>query len=160
DVGYTVGVFTADGLAWTRSYGFTDSARRTPASADSVYRVGSGALTTIMLLRLVHEGVVHFSEPITKYLPELASARTPYAGAPPPTLIQIATHTSGLALSTDASATADNSGWSGRLAARLSRATYAFEPGTHAEASPIDDAILALALSRAARQPYEQYVTE
>jgi CubicO group peptidase (beta-lactamase class C family)/pimeloyl-ACP methyl ester carboxylesterase len=130
DVGYSVGVFTASGLAWTRSYGFSDAARRTPASADSVYRVGSGALTTVMLLQLIHAGTVHFSEPITKYVPELASARAPYAGAPPATLIQIATHTSGL------------------------------EPGTHAEVSPAEDAILALALSRAARQSYEPYVTE
>ena len=42
----------------------------------------------------------------------------------------------------------------------LPNAQYAFEPGTHAAASYIEDAVLALALSRAASQPYDEYVQE
>src|SRR5581483_6624880 len=42
----------------------------------------------------------------------------------------------------------------------LSKAQFAFEPGTHAAISSLDDAVLALALSRAAQQPYEEYVQE
>src|SRR5262245_1959080 len=42
----------------------------------------------------------------------------------------------------------------------LPRVTYAFEPGTHAEFSPVEEAVLALALSRAAHQPYAAYVKQ
>ena len=51
-------------------------------------------------------------------------------------------------------------GWEQSLMTALPNAQYAFEPGTHAAASYIEDAVLALALSRAARQPYAEYVQE
>ena len=40
----------------------------------------------------------------------------------------------------------------------LPHAEYAFEPGTHTAASNIENAVLALALSRVARHPYAEYV--
>ena len=42
--------------------------------------------------------------------------------------------------------------------AALPHAEYAFEPGTHTAASNIESAVLALALSRVARQPYAEYL--
>jgi pimeloyl-ACP methyl ester carboxylesterase len=50
--------------------------------------------------------------------------------------------------------------WEQSLMTALPNAQYAFEPGTHAAASNIEDAVLALALSRAARLPYAEYVRE
>jgi pimeloyl-ACP methyl ester carboxylesterase len=44
--------------------------------------------------------------------------------------------------------------------AALPNARYAFEPGTHTAASYIEDAVLALALSRAASQSYDEYVQQ
>ena len=63
DTGYTLGVVTRDGLAWTKSYGYADSGRRAPATSDTAYGIGCGAFTAIMLLQLTHEGRVHFSDP-------------------------------------------------------------------------------------------------
>src|SRR5207245_2717812 len=37
----TLGLVTRDGLVWTKSYGYADIEKKTPASADSVYRIGS-----------------------------------------------------------------------------------------------------------------------
>ena len=41
DTGYTLGVVTRDGLAWTKSYGYADAERRAPATADTTYGTGS-----------------------------------------------------------------------------------------------------------------------
>jgi len=98
DIGYTLGVVTRDGLAWTRSYGYSGSARQAPASSETAYGIGCGAFTAIMLLQLTQSGTVHFSDPVTKYLPEIRLAHNPYRDAAPVTLLQLALHTSGLSL--------------------------------------------------------------
>jgi CubicO group peptidase (beta-lactamase class C family)/pimeloyl-ACP methyl ester carboxylesterase len=164
DIGYTLGVVTREGLAWSKSYGYTSSARNTPAGAETAYGIGAGAFTAIMLLQLVHAGTAHFSDPVEKYIPELKkSVHNPYPDASPVTLLQLAIHTSGLALN------ARNAGafqqgsiaeWEKMLIAALPHVTYEFEPGTHAAASNIDDSILALALSRAAHQSYSEYLKQ
>jgi CubicO group peptidase (beta-lactamase class C family)/alpha-beta hydrolase superfamily lysophospholipase len=162
DIGYTLGVVTRDGLAWTKSYGYADAGRRAPATSDTTYGIGCGAFTAIMLLQLTHEGRVHFSDPVEKYVPEMRLADNVYPDAAPVTLVQLALHTSGLAL--DSRNAMNTTGpapeWEKRLIAALPRISYEFEPGTHAALSAIDDAILALALSRAAHQPYAEYVKQ
>src|SRR5215470_4711031 len=62
DIGYTLGVVTRNGLAWTKSYGFADTGRSQPATADTEYRIGTGAFTAIMLLQLVRDGKAHLSD--------------------------------------------------------------------------------------------------
>ena len=75
DTGYTLGVVTRDGLAWTESYGYSDSARKAPANSETAYGIGCGAFTAIMLLQLTQAGRVHFSDPVSKYLPEMRLCR-------------------------------------------------------------------------------------
>src|SRR5215475_4435664 len=159
DIGYTLGVVTRNGLAWTKSYGFADSGRRKPANDDTEYAIGTGALTAIMLLQLVRDGKAHLSDPAEKYVPELKLVHSRYPDAAPVTLLQMALHTSGLDVKL---ATANSKtllvGWEKNLMAALPHAEYAFEPGTHTAASNIESAVLALALSRGARQPYAEYL--
>jgi CubicO group peptidase (beta-lactamase class C family)/pimeloyl-ACP methyl ester carboxylesterase len=160
DVGYTLGAVNRNGLAWEKSYGFADDARQQTASVDTQYRIGTGAFTAIMLLQLMRDGKVRLSDPAEKYLPELKSVRSRYPDASPVTLMQLALHTSGLDAATSATSNDAAAGWDARLIASLPSAEYAFEPGTHAAASPIEDPVLALALSRAAQQPYAEYLQQ
>jgi uncharacterized protein len=160
DIGYTLAAVTRDGLAWTKSYGFADSTRQERASAESLYGIGSGPFTAIMLLQLNRAGKVHFSDPVAKYVPELRPAENRYPDAAPVTLLQLAVNTSGLDLNSDAYSRGSIAEWEKTLIATLPHTTYEFEPGTHAAVSGIGDAILALALSRAARQPYADYVKQ
>ncbi|KAF0216019.1 MAG: beta-lactamase, partial [bacterium] len=86
-----------------------------------------------------------------------------FSGAPPITLIQLATHTSGLAPEPDNTETyleGSVSSWEKVLVAALPQTEYAFEPGTRYSYSNIGYAILGAALSRAAGQPYVEYVKE
>jgi CubicO group peptidase (beta-lactamase class C family)/pimeloyl-ACP methyl ester carboxylesterase len=161
DIGYTLGVVTRNGLAWTKSYGFADSGRTQPARAETEYRIGTAAFTAIMLLQLVRDGKAHLSDPAEKYVTELKSVRSQYPDAAPVTLMQLALHTSGLSVGPmGANSNGAVMSWDKTLLTALPTAQYAFEPGTHAAASPIEDAVLALALSRAAGRPYDEYVKE
>jgi len=163
DTGYTLGVVTRDGLAWTESYGYADSARQAPANSETSYGIGCGAFTAIMLLQLTQAGRVHFSDPVSKYLPEMRLVQSPYPDAAPVTLLQLALHTSGLALSSkDAAPFLKGSAadWEKTLVAALPHTSFDFEPGTHGAFSNIADSILALALSRAVHQPYAEYLKQ
>ena len=161
EVGYTLGVVARNGLVWTKSYGFADRGRSRPAGAETEYGIGTSAFTAIMLLQLMRDGKAHLSDPAEKYVTELKSVRSRYPDAAPVTLMQLALHTSGLDLGPMAAVNKDPvAGWEQSLMTALPNAQYAFEPGTHAAASNIEDAVLALALSRAARLPYAEYVRE
>jgi CubicO group peptidase (beta-lactamase class C family) len=133
------------------------------ANPDTVYRIGSitKQFTALMLLQLVHDGKVHFSDPVEKYFPEVNKVKGRLQGAPPITLIQLATHTSGIAVEPehlDKYLKGPVSDWEKVLIAALDETRYALEPGTQFLYSNIGYAILGAALSRAAGQSYVEYV--
>jgi CubicO group peptidase (beta-lactamase class C family) len=160
----TVGLVSVRGLEWTSSYGLADTKSRTPASADTEYRIGSitKQFTALMLLQLVAQGRVHLSDPVSKYVPEIASLQKQPAGAAPITLFQLATHTAGLDREPDDDelvyATGPVSKWEQQLLGTIPRTQFINEPGTKYSYSNIGYAILGLALSRAAGEPYVSYI--
>jgi serine beta-lactamase-like protein LACTB len=59
-------------VVWSRGYGFADKDRKTQATADTVYRVGSVSkpVTALAIMLLVQMGLLDLDAPITDYLPE------------------------------------------------------------------------------------------
>jgi CubicO group peptidase (beta-lactamase class C family) len=159
----TEGVVVGKQLIWSKSYGEADMEMKTPADADTVYRIGSitKMFTALMLEQLVEAGKVHLSDPVEKYFPEIKAVQRKFPDAPSITLIQLATHTSGLARepdNIDAATTGPVSSWENTLVAALPHLHYRFEPGTQFSYSNVGYAILGAALSRAAGEPYIDYV--
>ncbi|MEO8369383.1 MAG: serine hydrolase [Candidatus Solibacter sp.] len=160
---FGLAVATRDGPAWTKNYGYEDAGNRTSATPHTSYRVGVAAFTGTMLLQLVRDVRVHLSDRVDKYLPEIKRIPARYPDAAPLTVLQLATHSSGLELKGTAatSFTKDTiSQWETALVSALPHAVFVNEPGTHFAGACIDDAILAIALSRAAGQPYLEYVKQ
>lgn len=161
----TLGLVTREGLVWAKSYGYADIAKKTPATVDSVYRIGSitKQFTALMLLQLVHDGKVHLTDPVEKYFPEVNLVQGRHPTAPPITLIQLATHTAGLGREPDDTekyTTGPVAEWDKTLIEALPHTKYISEPGTQWSYSNIGYAILGAALSRAAHRPYPDYVRE
>jgi len=159
----TAGVVDGKELIWSKSYGHADMEKKIPANGDTVYRIGSitKMFTALMLEQLVDTGKVHLSDPVEKYFPEIKAVQGRYPDAPPITLIQLATHTSGLGRepdNTETYVTGAVSDWEKTLIAALPHTHYIFEPGTRFSYSNIGYAILGAALSRAAGEPYIAYV--
>jgi CubicO group peptidase (beta-lactamase class C family) len=159
----TAGVVAGKQLIWSKSYGYADMENKIPADADTVYRIGSitKMFTALMLEQLVDAGKVHLSDPVEKYFPEIKAVQGRFPDAPPITLVQLATHTSGLGREPDntqtyvTGAVAD---WEKTLIAALPHLRYQFEPGTRFFYSNIGFAVLGAALSRAAGESYVEYV--
>ena len=160
--GVSVGVVRAGQLADERHFGFADVAARRPPDARTIYRVASvtKAFTALMYLQLVERGAVRPTDPITRYVPEARGLLALPKGAAAPTLVQLATHTSGLAAEPEGAGydTGPAALWERRTLAAIPHVRFAGGPGTRYGYSNYGYALLALALTRAARQPYVEYV--
>lgn len=77
-------------------YGYADRARRIPATADSVFPLGSVTklFTATAVMQLVEQGLVDLDAPVSRYLPELSREGRHADG---PTVRQLLTHHGGLA---------------------------------------------------------------
>lgn len=163
--GLSVGVVADGSLAWSKSYGFADMETKRPATDQTPYRVGSitKQFTALMLLQLVERGKVRLSDPLVKYVPEFSVVKSPYPDAPPITLVQLATMTSGLAREPSGEfdhSSGSSAQWEQIVLKVLPRVSYAHEPGTTYLYCNIGYALLGVALGRAAGQPFTEYVTQ
>lgn len=82
-------------VLWADGFGYQDAEEKQPATADTVYRVGSISklFTDIAVLQLVEAGKLDLDAPITKYLPDF-HPQNPYGVNL--TLRQMMSHRSGL----------------------------------------------------------------
>jgi len=83
-------------IVWAQGFGFADPARKTPATAETVYRVGSVSklFTDIAIMQQVERGKLDLDAPITKYLPSFHPTN-PFQ-LPPITLRELMSHRAGL----------------------------------------------------------------
>jgi len=159
----TAGVVSGKQLIWSKSYGDADMEKKIAADTDTVYRIGSitKMFTAVMLEQLVEAGKVNLSDPVEKYFPEINTVQGRFPNAPPITLVQLSTHTSGLGREPDNTETylkGQVADWEKTLIAALPQTHYILEPGTRFAYSNIGYAILGAALSRAAGESYVEYV--
>lgn len=161
----TVGVVSGAQLVWTKSYGMADMEKKIPATKDSVYRIGSVTkqFTALMLLQLVQDGKVRLTDAAEKYFPEVQELQGRLPGAPPMTLSQLASMTSGLDSEPANLPTylkGPVSDWENVLISAIPQTKYLYEPGTHYHYSNIGYAILGASLSRAIGQPFVEYMQQ
>jgi serine beta-lactamase-like protein LACTB len=83
-------------IVWARGYGFQDAAKKIPATAETVYRVGSVSklFTDIAVMQLVEQKKLDLDAPLVKYIPDFKPAVTPEQK--PITLRMLMAHRSGL----------------------------------------------------------------
>lgn len=158
----TIGVVSGPSLVWSKSYGYADSARTRLATPATVYRIASitKQLTAVMLLQLIEQGRVRLSDPVDRSFPEVGRIRARATFASPPTLVQLATMTSGLARDPNdkrKSQSGSPSQWLPVLIAALPSTEYVRPPGSGYGYSNVGYAILAAALARAAEESYVSY---
>jgi CubicO group peptidase (beta-lactamase class C family) len=161
----TVGVVSGDKLVWTKSYGKADPDLNLAANQDTVYRVGSitKMFTATMLEQLVEAGKVELTDPVEKYFPEVNRVQKRYKDAPPITLLQLATHTSGLSREpahTATYVTGEPEAWKETLIAALPHVRYECKPGKRFSYSNVGYAVLGAALQQAAGSPYLEYLPQ
>lgn len=163
--GVSVGVVEKGELVWSYCVGQRDEAKGRPATLDTIYPIASTTkmLTGLMLLQLVERGTVHLADPVERYVPEIRQVRNRFPWAPPITLMQLATMTAGLQagvrIPPEVAKLADVAKSFEELATlAIPGLEYLYEPGTVRRYSNVSYSILGLALSRAAKRPFAEYV--
>lgn len=83
-------------VVWAAGYGFQDRAGKAPATAETVYRVGSVSklFTDVAVMQLVEDGKLDIDAPVAKYIPEFKPSYK--EGEKPITLRMLMSHRSGL----------------------------------------------------------------
>ncbi|MGV3485224.1 MAG: serine hydrolase [Planctomycetaceae bacterium] len=92
---FSIAIVDGQRTVWAEGFGFQDADKKVPASADTIYRVGSVSklFTDIAVMQLVDEGRLDLDAPVRQYLPTF-SPDNPFDA--PITLRQLMSHRAGL----------------------------------------------------------------
>ncbi|HEX2463349.1 MAG TPA: serine hydrolase domain-containing protein [Thermoanaerobaculia bacterium] len=95
--GLSIAIVHDQELVWSSGYGFADLESRRPATASTLYRIGSVTklFTATAVLQLRDGGKLDLDDPVAKHLPEFR-VRDPFPASTPITLRHLLTQTSGL----------------------------------------------------------------
>ncbi len=158
-----VGIVDRDGLCHSFSTGMARVEDGTPATPDSLYRVGSltKVFTATLLVQMRDAGEVALDDPLSKHLPAGTRVPSDPRGARAITLRHLVQHTSGLSRlpGSVSAAPADDpygSTTGESLLADLGRARLESPTGSRFSYSNFGAALLGLALADAAGTPYEE----
>jgi CubicO group peptidase (beta-lactamase class C family)/D-alanyl-D-alanine dipeptidase len=145
-------------IVWARGFGFADLDRRVPATAETVYRVGSVSklFTDMAVMELVEQGKLDLDAPVNRYLPEFAP-QNPFKAAI--TLRQLISHRSGLVREPPAGHYFDAAPPPLiDVVKSLAGTTLIFEPGTHIKYSNAGIAVVGAVVERVSGKPFPKAV--
>ncbi len=147
-------------IVWSKGYGFADAEKKTPATADTVYRVGSVSklFTDIAVMQLVERGKIDLDAPVKKYLPDFAP-KGEKAGSI--TLRQMMAHRSGLVREPPVGSYFDPDPPSLEATiASLNGTGLVYEPGSRLKYSNAAISAVGLALEKVEGRPFAPQVAE
>ncbi len=136
--------------------GFADVEQRKPMRSDTLFGIMSMTkpITATALMILVDEGKVSVDDPVEKYIPAFAEAKTnsgePVRGL---TIRRLLTHTSGLVGKQDCPDSLE------ATAAMLAARPFGFQPGEKWEYSPGMN-VVGRIIEVASGQPYDQFLRQ
>ena len=159
----SITILKGDQTLWSGAYGFADFTNGTKADSSKIYRTGSisKTFTAFLMLQLVDEGTIQLSDPIERYLPEIAELEG-YADSTKITFHHLASHTSGLIREPKLrnAAAGPIAQWEEKILASIPETSFKTGMDQAYSYSNIGFGILGLALSRAAEQPFMLLVEE
>ena len=160
----SVAVFEGGKVIWSKGYGWADIENRVPATADTIGRIGSisKSFTAVVLVQLAERGILKLDEPVEKYFSEIKGLANPPSGTKPITFRMLASHTAGLIREPELQGAASGSIylWEEKILESIPRTSFKTPPLTEYSYSNIGFGILGLAMSRAAKVPFIDLVTE
>jgi len=148
-------------ILWANGFGYADLEERTPATAQTVYRVAgiTKPFTATMLMQLRDAGKVHLDSRVTDYMSSYQVTGCP--GAEPPTLLQLASHLAGLPHAPQVDFWSEESALTEiEVLKSLPDTEAILPPRKEAHYSHLGYVILGHALSLVAQQPYALYMQE
>lgn len=145
-------------VVWAKGFGFADRAAGKPATAETVYRVGSVSklFTDLAIIQLVERGTLDLDVPITKFLPDFKPIN-PFDK--PITLRQLMTHRSGLVREPPIGNYFDPDGPSlAKSVESLNKTTLVYPPESRLKYSNAAIGTVGLVIEETQNQPFVRYL--
>jgi len=143
---------------WAKGFGMEDPDQKIPASAETVYRVGSVSklFTDIGIMQLVEAGKIDLDAPVTKYLPDF-KPNNPFNKAI--TLRQLMSHRSGLVREPPVGNYFDDATTSlAQTVQSLNSTALVYEPEKRIKYSNAGIATVGYVLEKTQQQPFTEYL--
>jgi CubicO group peptidase (beta-lactamase class C family)/D-alanyl-D-alanine dipeptidase len=156
--GLSIAIIDDQQIVWAEGFGMADPHARKPATAATVYRIGSVSklFTDIAIMQLVERGELNLDAPVTDYLPDF-KPRNPFGT--PITLRQLMSHRSGLLREPPVGHYFETSQPSLAATVRsLNDTEVVFAPNTHTKYSNAAIAVVGYLLEARNRQPFAKYL--
>ena len=145
-------------IVWAKGFGFADPKGKVPATAETVYRVGSVSklFTDIAVMQLVEQGKLNLDTPVNRYLPDFRPLN-PFAKRI--TLRQLMSHRSGLVREPPVGNYFETTEPSlARTIASLNRTALVYAPEARTKYSNAAIATVGYVLERTQREPFGKYL--
>ncbi len=146
-------------VVWATGFGHEDRAEKRPATAETVYRVGSVSklFTDVAIMRLVEARKLDLDEPVVTYVPDF---KPKYAeGQKPITLRMLMAHRSGLIRESPVGNYFDPTEPTlEKTVASLNGIDIVYDPGTRTKYSNAAIAVVGYALQKTQGEKFEKYV--
>lgn len=160
--GLVYGIVLDGQLVHSRALGFADVERKIPVANDTRFRIASmtKGFVAMAALHLRDAGKLDLDDPVRKHLSEFAPVRTPTSDAPPITIANLMTMTTGLP---------EDNPWGDRQMAITNEAlerfvgaglAFANPPGQTYEYSNLGYVLLGKVVSKVAGVRCQDYITE
>ena len=143
---------------WSKGFGFADPVKKVPATAETVYRVGSVSklFTDIAVMQLVEQGKLDLDVPVTRYVPDLKPRNS---FAKPITLRQLMSHRSGLVREPPVGHYFDPTHPSLKATiASLNKTSLVYPPESRTKYSNAAIAAVGYVLERTQNEPFAKYL--
>lgn len=154
----SVALVDGEQMVWAQGFGYADPVTKLPATAQTVYRVGSVSklFTDVAVMQLVERGQINLDAPITTYLPDF-HPHNPFGTAV--TLRQLMAHRAGVLREPPVGNYFDSSGSTlSATVGSLNQTTLVYPPGTHTKYSNAGVAVVGYVLQKMERQPFASYL--
>lgn len=158
--GLVYGVVVDGQLAYVKTLGVQDTARKTPVTPDTVFRIASMSknFTALAILKLRDDGKLALDQPVESLVPEIAGWTYPTADAPRIRVRNLATHTAGFVTDDpwgDRQLPLGEPAFSAMLKAGV---PFSRAPGMAMEYSNFGYALLGRVVSNASGKAYADYI--
>jgi len=147
-------------VVWAQGFGLADPVQKIPASADTIYRVGSVSklFTDTAIMQLVEKGQIDLDAPVSRYLPDFHPTN-PFGKAI--TLRELMSHRSGLVREPPVGHYFDSTAPTLKATVEsLNNTTLIYPPGAHTKYSNAAIAVAGYVLEKQSGQPFTTYVRD
>lgn len=157
---FSVALVDGNQIVWAQGFGYQDPEHKIPATAHTIYRVGSVSklFTDIGIMQMVEAGKINLDAPVSQYIPDFHPAN-PFQDAI--TLRELMSHRSGLLREPPIGNYFDPTEPALKATVRSMNSTeLVYEPGTHLKYSNAGIAVVGYTLEELNHQPFPEYLKQ